>query len=329
MRLSKKATAVAAGVALLMTLGSSAAMADRNNDDGDRDRVTICHRTASETNPWVELEVSEQGAERHLRNHDDDFRVRPGHPCPPDGDNGGGGDDDGDDRDRRCIATSESENETGDQRGLVNVGTINLGLNNVAGNLLCQADVLNNLTAAVLGHAIGGDSSDDDGEGSCVVKSESDNETGDQRGLVNVGTIDLGLNNVAGNLLCQSDVANGLTAAVLGTAIGGDSSDDDGEGTCKATSDSDNETGDQRGLVNVGTVDAGLDNVAANALCQSDVLNDATVAVLGTAIGGDADGDGDFILGGLLDGGLLGGDGILSILLGADADVMGSLGILF
>ena len=155
---------MAAGVAVVMSVGASSAMANRNHDnDDDRDKR----------------------------------------------------------RNRECVVTDRSHNETGKQSGLVNVGTINLG--NLAGNLLCDGDILNGLTAAVLGKAIGGGDDHSDGRDrgdDCVATDGSKNQTGGQGGLVNVGTINAG--NAAANALCQADILNDATAAVLGTAIGGD-----------------------------------------------------------------------------------------------------------
>jgi hypothetical protein len=44
--------------------------------------VTICHRTGSDTNPYVTLHLSPQGAAAHLRNHPDDFVPTPPAGCP-------------------------------------------------------------------------------------------------------------------------------------------------------------------------------------------------------------------------------------------------------
>ena len=56
------------------------------------EKVTICHRTGSETNPWVEITVSENAVPAHLKHHDGDFVVGFRAPCPSR--TGGGGDDD-------------------------------------------------------------------------------------------------------------------------------------------------------------------------------------------------------------------------------------------
>ena len=46
-------------------------------------KVTICHHTGSQTNPWVEITVSENALPAHLGHHDGDFVVGPNAPCPP------------------------------------------------------------------------------------------------------------------------------------------------------------------------------------------------------------------------------------------------------
>lgn len=197
--------------------------------------------------------------------------------------------------------TNGSENSTGDveQSGLINLGQVNLqGLNlSLIDNLLCQGDILNGLTAGVLGRAVGGDSDDHDGRGGSACTStqenDSENETGDvvQDGLIGVGGVALQGTNLGAlnNALCGGDVANGLLAGVLGTALGGDSHDHGFSG-CESSqeNDSENSTGDAvglGGLLNVhGIALQGL-NIGAlnNLLCGGDVLNDATAAVLGLA----------------------------------------------
>ena len=61
----------AAGVLFAGLIGSagstSAAVPAASNSN---DKVTICHRTGSATNPYVEITVSRAGAENHLENHD-------------------------------------------------------------------------------------------------------------------------------------------------------------------------------------------------------------------------------------------------------------------
>ena len=137
----------------------------------------------------------------------------------------------------------------------------------------------------------GGD--DEDGD-DCIASSSSGDSTQSQSGLINVGNINLGLNNLLGNLLCQSNVGNGLGIAVIGDALGGFVGDDDsGDGTCLAEDISGDSEQEQEGLVNVGNLNLGLNNLAGNALCQSNVLNGGAVSVLGTAVGGDLFGDDD------------------------------------
>ena len=218
-----------------------------------------------------------------------------------------GGDDEGegDDEAAACSTSQDngSDNETGDsgQGGLVNLNNIVLQGDNldVAGNLLCGGNFLNDIVAGVLGSAEGGDH-DGDGDGGasgCTTDqdNDSDNETGDsaQGGLVNGNNVALqGLNlDVLGNALCDANFLNGLTAAILGSAEQGDGDghgDDDAESAeCATTQDNDseNETGDSimGGLLNLNNIALQGDNVAvlSNGLCGSIFLNDLLVSVLG------------------------------------------------
>ncbi|MGH8973137.1 MAG: hypothetical protein ACRD0C_08015, partial [Acidimicrobiia bacterium] len=193
MRLSKKTAVMLLAVAML-SAGSSTAMAQRNGGGGDggggggggggdgggREKVTICHRTHSDRNPWRKITISENALDAHER-HGDTFPDAdgdcPGRDIPDDGDgngNGGGGHDgdghdhDGDGHDHdgdfeaSCSVSQDngSDNSTGDaaQSGLINVNNIALqGLNlDILGNLLCRGNFLNDLTAGILGTAIGG-----------------------------------------------------------------------------------------------------------------------------------------------------------------------------
>lgn len=71
-----------------------------NNGNGN-DKVEICHRTSSETNPFVLIEISENALKAHLDNHDDVFPENGACPTTA-GDstssNVGGGDDDDDEK---------------------------------------------------------------------------------------------------------------------------------------------------------------------------------------------------------------------------------------
>ena len=45
------------------------------------DKLTVCHKTHSETNPWVEQEINANELQSHLANGD--FLVNADHKCPP------------------------------------------------------------------------------------------------------------------------------------------------------------------------------------------------------------------------------------------------------
>ena len=206
MRLSKKTAVMLLAVALL-ALGSSSAMAQRGGGDGDgggngggdggdRGKVTICHRTHSERNPWRKITISERALDAHER-HGDTFPDQdgdcPGRDIPDDDGNGNGDGDNGHDGD-------DDNGHDGDDNGH-------------GGDHDDDGDRGN------------GDHDDDEAD-SCSVRqdNDSDNSTGEtsQSGLININNIALQGNNldVAGNLLCQADFLNDLTVAVLGTAIG-------------------------------------------------------------------------------------------------------------
>ena len=50
-------------------------------EEEEEDQITICHRTESEENPWVEITVDENAVETHLEHGD--FLVDEEYVCPP------------------------------------------------------------------------------------------------------------------------------------------------------------------------------------------------------------------------------------------------------
>jgi hypothetical protein len=159
------------------------------------------------------------------------------------------GDDDADgDGDGSCTVTQEngSTNSTGNstQSGLININNVALqGLNlDLLGNVLCQADFLNDLNVAVLGDILNLDGDDDDDaaaaspvmmipdndpagilQGACSTEmdNDSDNDTGTSvvlGGLLNLNNLALQGNNVAvlSNGLCGSIFLNDILVSILG-----------------------------------------------------------------------------------------------------------------
>ena len=93
----RKPTAVIAAFVLASAVGAGVAGA------APAERVTICHGTASETNPYVEITVSANSFQNghfdnvdgvltpsHGANNNPDFILNPGRTCA-DGPGGGGG----------------------------------------------------------------------------------------------------------------------------------------------------------------------------------------------------------------------------------------------
>jgi hypothetical protein len=71
MRITLALLAGLAGSLALLACTESVDLGGSTGELGGRDTWTICHRTLSETNPYVEITTSRQGAEHHLLNHTD------------------------------------------------------------------------------------------------------------------------------------------------------------------------------------------------------------------------------------------------------------------
>ena len=87
-----KKVLAAAGIAGLALLAISAPA-----NAGPDDKISICHATGSDSNPYVEITISENGLNGHYAQgvHDGDIVPAPAGGCPG-GDNGDHADDHGD-----------------------------------------------------------------------------------------------------------------------------------------------------------------------------------------------------------------------------------------
>ncbi len=88
-----KKVLAAAGIAGLALLATSAPA-----NAGPDDNISICHATGSDSNPYVEITISENGLNGHYAQgvHDGDIVPAPAGGCPAGDGGGNGGDHDGD-----------------------------------------------------------------------------------------------------------------------------------------------------------------------------------------------------------------------------------------
>lgn len=112
------ATAGIAGIALVgVTAPANAGDKDNNNGANGDNKVSICHATGSETNPYVHITVNENAlnGSGHA-SHEGDMIPAPAAGCPGGGHGGGGGggggkdDDHGPDKVTICHATGSEKN---------------------------------------------------------------------------------------------------------------------------------------------------------------------------------------------------------------------------
>jgi hypothetical protein len=79
-------TVVAAGALSTAPVALAGGPNDENNDHGNRDngKTTICHATGSETNPYVQITVSDNALAAHSRHQGGrDIIPAPEEGCPP------------------------------------------------------------------------------------------------------------------------------------------------------------------------------------------------------------------------------------------------------
>lgn len=102
-----KKVSVVVGVAGLVLLGASAPA----NADPE-DKISICHATGSESNPYVEITISENGLNGHNAQgvHDDDIVPAPSAGCPSGDDNDHGNNGSESKKVTFCHATGSEKN---------------------------------------------------------------------------------------------------------------------------------------------------------------------------------------------------------------------------
>lgn len=103
-----KKVLAAAGIAGLALLATSAPA-----NAGPDDKISICHATGSDSNPYVEITISENGLNGHYAQgvHDGDIVPAPAGGCPAGGDGDHGGDHGSDSKKVTiCHATGSEKN---------------------------------------------------------------------------------------------------------------------------------------------------------------------------------------------------------------------------
>jgi hypothetical protein len=76
-----KRLALIAAFVLVSAGNGSTVLAQQGRGNSNNEKVTICHKTGSETNPWVKVTVSQNALKAHLAHGD--FVVDVNNPCPP------------------------------------------------------------------------------------------------------------------------------------------------------------------------------------------------------------------------------------------------------
>lgn len=204
MHRTKKMTLTSAVVALLLAAGASSAMAAHSDDNGnDEHKVTICHATHSAKNPFVRIHVSKNSDKAHGHaGHegdtivDDDADVAQCQPAPGHG-------DDHEVTIGHFVSAGHYEriHTTEDDDAAL---TLHGGHEN-------DEIIRDEHDFWQCPKSDDGDADNDEDNGNCSATSTS----GNQVGLVNVQA-----DNLASNVLCQSEILNYLTVSVLGSSLG-------------------------------------------------------------------------------------------------------------
>jgi hypothetical protein len=79
---TRRTSALVGALFVVGSLGSSAYAGGDGGDHDDNGKIVVCHRTSSDKNPWVKIEIPEKAFYKGHKQHGD-FKVTHHKKCPP------------------------------------------------------------------------------------------------------------------------------------------------------------------------------------------------------------------------------------------------------